>query len=265
MVLGACDRLFGIDCHCATTAPVLRAVFAALEQSGDSNQRPVREYIVGPAPAGGFIVSDGAVTWSSDDLDDVIFRIDKAITLALQHERRDLFFLHSAVLALNGRAIALPAFPGTGKSTLTLALAQNGLEYLSDELAPVDLRSLTVEPYPHALCLKSPPPPPYVLPHGTLQVNGRFHVPVECLPTATRREPLPLAAIVFPRRDADRFQGLRPLTNASAATCLMAHLLNGLAHPHYGLDAAISLSQAVPCFEVDLTDLPAAVQSLSAL
>jgi hypothetical protein len=72
-----------------------------------------------------------------------------------------------------------------------------------------------------------------------------------------------LAGIVFLRRDGTRFEGLRRVTAATGATCLMAHLLNGLAHPNCGLDSAISLSESVPCFELDVTDLPAAVEALA--
>jgi hypothetical protein len=259
-------RLFAIDCECEQTRGLIETVFSALVCPAPAGERPCRRYnVIGPDPSGQFAIEDETGSRSTDALDVLIYRIDKKITIALQLERPDLFFLHAAAVSVNGRVVAMPAFPGTGKSTLTLALVENGLEYLSDELAPVDPRSLTVEPYPHAVCLKSPPPEPYALPRGTVHVNRRWHVPVESLATTTRRDPLPLTAIAFLRRDGTRFRGLRPLTAASAATCLMAHVLNGLAHQHYGLDAAISLSRAVPCFELDVTDLPAAVREIAAL
>jgi hypothetical protein len=88
----------------------------------------------------------------------------------------------------------MPASPGTGKSTLTLALVGRRLEYLSDELAPIEPSNLTVAPYPHAVCLKTLPPPPYELPQGTRAVNRRFHVPVASLGTSTASEALPLSA-----------------------------------------------------------------------
>jgi hypothetical protein len=46
----------------------------------------------------------------------------------------------------------------------------------------------------------------------------------------------------------------------------MAHLLKRAGTSNiYGLDAAITLSRAVPCFELDVTDLPAAVGEIAAL
>ena len=54
----------------------------------------------------------------------------------------------------NGDRVAvLAAPPTTGKSTLTLALLERGLAYLSDELAPVDLPTRCVYPYARAVSL----------------------------------------------------------------------------------------------------------------
>ena len=64
-----------------------------------------------------------------DDADNLLYLIDKDITLTLQRARSDLLFLHSAALAWKGRVVALPAFPGTGKSTLSLVLLERGFEY----------------------------------------------------------------------------------------------------------------------------------------
>ena len=70
-------------------------------------------------------------TWRQlfDDLDGLLFHIDKDITLTVQLTRSDLFFLHAAVVALDGRAVVVAAPSGTGKSTLVLALLERGLEY----------------------------------------------------------------------------------------------------------------------------------------
>lgn len=49
--------------------------------------------------------------------------------------------LHAGVLGLDGRALVMPAVPGSGKSTLTAALMLNGFRLLSDEfgvLRPMD-------------------------------------------------------------------------------------------------------------------------------
>jgi predicted ATPase len=45
--------------------------------------------------------------------------------------------LHAAVVEKNGKALILPALPGSGKSTLSAALAMNGWRFLSDEFTMI--------------------------------------------------------------------------------------------------------------------------------
>ncbi|WP_371192516.1 HprK-related kinase A [Glaciecola sp. SC05] len=63
--------------------------------------------------------------------------------------------IHSAVLERDGKAIIFPAPPGSGKSTLTAHLANNGWRLLSDEMALVLPHSDTVIPFVRPICLKN--------------------------------------------------------------------------------------------------------------
>ena len=66
---------------------------------------------------------------------------------------------------------------GAGKSTTAWGLLHHGFSYLSDELAPIDLETLEVLPYRHALCLKRRPPSPLLA--GAVKpearIGGRGH------------------------------------------------------------------------------------------
>ena len=163
--------------------------------------------------------------------------------------------MHGAALAFQDRAIVLSAPPGTGKSTLTLVALLHGLEYFSDELAPIDLRQLTVRAYPRSVFLKSPPPQPHRLPPQAITHHGRHYVPRASPAQSATSGEAKLAGLIFLRRDSERFDGLRQISPASGAVRVLANALNLLAHPSAGLDAAIHLSQTTPCFELDVTDL----------
>jgi hypothetical protein len=148
---------------------------------------------------------------------------------------------------------------------LTLALLDRGFTLLSDELAPVDVTSGTVHSYARALCLKAALPPPYKVPRGTIESARRSFVPVNGLRTADQRHALPLAALVFLRRNGPAAETCQSITSARAAAQLMANSLNPLAHAGNGLDGALTLVQKVPCFDLDSTDLAAACAAVEAI
>ncbi len=62
---------------------------------------------------------------------------------------------HAAVIEKSGRALILPAPPGSGKSTLCAGLVNRGWRLLSDELTLIDIASCGVVPLPRPVSLKN--------------------------------------------------------------------------------------------------------------
>lgn len=262
--LSVCDRNFLIQSEDEEAASLVRAGFGSMLVDPSPPSPAVRRYRIGRAPSGSgfrFATNDDEPEFL-EDADELLFHLDKDLTIALQLQRPDLFFLHAAVVALDDRAVVFSAPSGTGKSTLALALLEDGFDYLSDELAPIDVQRLSVHPFPHALCLKSPPPAPYCLPTRTLQTGKRYHLPADSLRGDARTQSLPIAAFIFLRPGSRTTTAYRPITRGTAIAHLMSNALNSLAHPAAGLDVAAMLSQAAPCFELDSADLGAACQAV---
>lgn len=63
--------------------------------------------------------------------------------------------IHAAVVERAGRAMILPAPPGSGKSTLCAALVLRGWRLLSDEMALIRLQDGLIEPLPRPVSLKN--------------------------------------------------------------------------------------------------------------
>jgi len=63
--------------------------------------------------------------------------------------------LHAAVLEKNGKALVMPAAPGSGKSTLCAALMLRGWRLLSDEHALVSLQDASLIPVCRPVSLKN--------------------------------------------------------------------------------------------------------------
>jgi hypothetical protein len=254
ITLDACERQFVIRSSDAEVLALIEPVFGSLVSDRPSTYAAAREYQIDRDGAA-YRVATSRIDSTFEDIAALIFHIDKEITVALQHLRPDLLFMHGAALAFRERAIVLSAPPGTGKSTLTLVALRHGLDYFSDELAPIDLQQLTVWAYPRSVFLKTAPPEPHRLPPHAITHHGRHYVPRASPTQNAQGSEAKLAGLIFLRRDSERFNGLRRISAASGAARVMANSLNLLAHPSAGLDAAIHLSRTTPCFELDVTDL----------
>lgn len=189
-------------------------------------------------------------------LDALVYKLDKDLTIELQKRRKDLFFLHAAAVEWRGKAYLLTGESGHGKSTLTWALLHHGFGYLSDELSPVDLQGMQVGAYPHALCVKQPPPPTYRLPPQAMHLGRTIHVPANVLPGTVFTEPRPLGGIFVIRYSPDAsVPDLRPISAAEGAARMYVTALNALAHADAGLAPVLQIAEQVPCFALTFAGL----------
>jgi hypothetical protein len=256
------DQRVRIDCASPALARLVAANFQAMVAAPAAG--PVDFHYAIDVRDGGWVLHapEGA-TFVAGGLDDLIFDLEKHLTVALQRRCPELVFLHAAALARGGRAWLLAGDSGAGKSTTTWALLHHSWRYLGDELAPVDLASGRVHPYPRALCLKRRPPSAYPLPEAVLDLGRTLHVPPDALPGAVETRPCVLGGILFVRYRAGLdAPTLRPLGRAEACARLYVVTLNALAHPAHGLDAARRLVEHLPCHALECDDLPAACQLL---
>ena len=201
----------------------------------------------------------GGICYAEDE-GALLFLFEKDLTTRSQRIRSDLLFLHAAAVGWKGRAALLVGDPGAGKSTLTFALLEHGgLDYLSDELAPVELETLSVHPYPRALWLKRPPPPPWKLPSASRWSSRGIHVPCAALGAEPAAKPLPLGALFLlePGVATRREPTLQRISSGEATARLFANILNPRGHPSDALDAALDVVRAVPCFALQPADLEA--------
>ncbi|MCD0422536.1 HprK-related kinase A [Rubrivivax sp. JA1024] len=183
---------------------------------------------------------------------------------------------HAAVLERDGRALVLPAPPGSGKSTLTAVLAHRGWRLLSDELALLDPATGLVHGMARAVNLKNAsidlvtgfvpeavmsPPVPDTL-KGTVAL---MRPPAEAV--RRRAEPARPAWVVLPRWQAGARAGFERLDRAQAALLLAEQSFNYHVLGRRGFDTLTTLVGAVDCLSFrygTLDELEPAFEALAA-
>lgn len=264
LTLRVLDRGVRVGCEDPKTQALVTATYGSMQ--GGPGETAL-DYTVGRdgLPARFFIKRQGNAPLTAPDDGTFLALFDQDIAIELQKLRRDLYFVHAAVVKWGDAALMLVAKAGGGKSTVCWALLHHGFRYLSDELGPVDLETLEVHPYSRALTVKKEPQASYPLPPCIVRTSRGLHIPAEQIPGGINKGPAPLAAVLFLRYHPGAPEpSIRRIGTAEATARLYANALNPLAHAGDGLDAAIRIATASLCIEFITADLGASCTLLTA-
>ena len=182
--------------------------------------------------------------------------------------------LHAGVVAREDRAIVLPALPGTGKSTLTAALALSGYRLLSDEFGVVGLDDALVYPLLRPAALKNDAIDVIARARPHARLGPRFagtrkgtvaHLAPDAASWRARGVPARPALLVFPRYVAGAALTVEPMGKARALAKLSANSFNFDMLGPAGFDAAAMLVRHSTVARLTYGDLDEAVAAMGAL
>ncbi len=182
--------------------------------------------------------------------------------------------LHSAVLERNGRALILPALPGSGKSTLSAALMHNGWRLLSDEFGILRPELGTLVPMPRAIPLKNESievireqiPDAVIGPRYTKTRKGDVaHVAATEDSLVRHAEEVMPAWIVFPRYIRNGGFHLDPVFGSEAFVRLSNNSFNYRLLGEVSYLSLTSMVQSCDCYNLVYGDLDRAVEALTEL
>src|SRR5690606_26525521 len=184
--------------------------------------------------------------------------------------------LHAGVVAREGLGVLIPALPGSGKITLTAALAARGYRLLSDEFGALRPRDLRLLPLVRPVSLKN----------ESIAVMRRFapeavigptfrhtrkddvaHVAPTALSVAARHDPATPALIVFPQFRRGASPSVEPVDDGIAFIKVSGNSFNYELLGERGFEMLVRLIQCCRCYRVtygDLDDAVAAVDDLLA-
>ena len=182
--------------------------------------------------------------------------------------------IHAAVVEKNGRAVILPAPPGSGKSTLCAALVNRGWRLFSDELALISMKNGNLVPIPRPVNLKNDSieiiksfAPDAVFSQKVRDTNkgtvSLMKAPGESAQRST--EVARAAWVVFPRYLAGADATLTSKPKAQACMALAQNAFNYNVLGAQGFKVLSSVVDASDCYEFGYSQLDEAIEVFDGL
>ena len=209
------------------------------------------------------VYADGAEIGGWRPSNGIFPLIEWGINLRVIETRPEYLQLHAASMVCRGQGFIFAGESGHGKSTLAAILLAQGWQYLCDEFALVDVDTLTLHPFPKALCIKTGSYP--VIRKLGLQFARRrdyvkaFKGRVGYLNPRERGDervgaPTPARFIVFPTYRSGGKPCLTPVSRAYAVMELYRCCFNKRALPEGSLPALAQLVGHANCFRLEIGD-----------
>jgi HprK-related kinase A len=182
--------------------------------------------------------------------------------------------LHAGVVERGGRAIVMPALPGSGKSTLTAALSLRGFRLLSDEFGVVRIEDARLLRMLRPLALKNESIDVIQRFEPTAVIGPRFpkthkgtvaHLAPLAAHVDARHEAAAPALVVFPRFDRTAGVELERVQKTRAFARLAVNSFNYHALGPEGFEALGQLVDESSCWQLRYGDLDGAIKALDEL
>jgi hypothetical protein len=252
-------RLFDIPVEIvARTAAIAAQVEALFDVfQDDSGCDPRFSYEIVGEYEGFELLRDGIRLESLPRVSDPMLAMEEYVMRDVIAERPGITFIHAAVLAKDDMALLLPGRSGAGKSTLAFALAIRGWTYYSDELAPIDSRTMEVLPFPRGIKLRPGAAAifPHLATHFSAQDGQRHYCRVRELGLTLGQLPVPVRLLVFPQYSGAIAPALLPLPRPAAVTTLAKCCLSFSRDQGKALQQIAIMVGKAHCFELQTGEL----------
>ncbi len=120
----------------------------------DSQQKEANLAYLGVSPKTKPPLTEINILDNQDDNEQLYSIAEFLITILIASMSKECFFFHAASLSYNGQGIILAGETMSGKSTLSLGLANKGFDFLSDEVVCFELDTHKLRPFPKSICLR---------------------------------------------------------------------------------------------------------------
>ena len=217
---------------------------------------------------------DGDAPFTPLPLDQAFPLLEWGLNWCVSAHCHQYLIFHAAVVERSGRALILPAPPGSGKSTLCAGLIHRGWRLLSDELALIDPATSRVIPLARPVSLKNRSidvirafAPAAVLSRPVHDTTKGTVAHMQATPDSVQRaaESATPAWIVMPRYEAGAPATLTALSKARAFMEMVNSGFNYSVHGRNGFEALTRVVDLCACHTFAYGDLEEAAKLFDAL
>lgn len=218
--------------------------------------------------------SDAQVIFSPFPADAPLPLFEWGCNWQIGHILNHRLLFHAGALERDGRTLVLPATPGSGKSTLTAALAQRGWRLLSDEFGVLDIERGCFLPLikPAALKNESIAVIRRFAPGATLgplfpktRKGTVAHMAVPADAVARRHESAAPGLVVLPRWQAGQPTQWQRETAHHGFAALAFNAFNYQLIGEPAFHAVVALARRCPVWKLTYSDLDDAIASLDSI
>jgi hypothetical protein len=255
--------------------------FEQYDESSDSRREALLSFVFN---GNGWIVKRESMPIGRTDKLWQAFRyLEWQLDIFLADTVSDQYLAHGGAVAINDAAMLLLGQSGSGKSSLTLGLVQQGATYYSDDIVVIDPAARLLHPFPKAFSLKNRALFPELARQGdlwlgpsTTEISGQparskaeqlvwFIHPEDVSPGCVAPKPAPVRFIVFPTYQPGAVPQLTPITPNQAMRRLLENSINFQRLPGGGLALLSQLARNATSFTLTAGDLSTTVALLHGL
>jgi len=221
-----------VGCDVPACIPMLDAILQPYQRT---QQSPDIVFHIQQKDEGMTLTADGELLWYGHDAAETAAGFEVHLysrLLALLQPA--CLSIHAAAVRIGEAAVCLAGISGAGKSSLCTAALLDGNRYLSDEFSLLDNQGRIV-PFPRPLQWGKQRHPAFT--HAAMKAAGfgkfRFIFPdyrgrmignLLWFPPQVERQPLPLAAIIFPTYRPDAVTVPTPVLRSQALMEIATHM-----------------------------------------
>ena len=217
---------------------------------------------------------DGYSPFAPFPMDHAYPLLEWGLNWSIASRAHQYLMFHSAVIERHGRAIILPAVPGSGKSTLCAALMASGWRLLSDEFGIIRMDDGMLLPMPRPIPLKNASIPVIQSFAPEWEMGPVFpktrkgdvcHMKPSADSVQRSSQPATPSWVIFPRYRAGANARLDSLSASQRFARLSGNSFNYQLKAQAGFDQVARMISECEFYTFEFDDLTAAVAALDQL